>query len=277
MNALSPHDFAKDSILDLGHNECRWPIGKLPPFRFCASPTKTGRSYCHHHQMASYTSPVRPTQTMGGRVAGSFVNAIAPLPEPRKPRGDVKLLKRKPRKTDITPEDLMPRTKQVAAIAPVEIQEEVGEEAHEVFSPFRIEFYMNQRRPVHRLDWNCYSWPIRIPNESELADMVLSSMVPPKTPIQDIIAAAAKEYGVPVGEILGPRRTNNIVRVRQIAMWVARYARPDRSLPEIGRRFGGKDHTTVLHAVRKIDGWIKDGRVTIPDSLLSLTKPVGEG
>ena len=53
------------------------------------------------------------------------------------------------------------------------------------------------------------------------------------------------------------RRTRQVVRPRQIAMYLAKIMTP-RSLPEIGRRFGGKDHTTVLHAVRKIEGMIID-------------------
>jgi chromosomal replication initiator protein len=46
-----------------------------------------------------------------------------------------------------------------------------------------------------------------------------------------------------------------VVRPRQIAMYLAKVLTP-RSLPEIGRRFGGRDHTTVLHAVRKISGLV---------------------
>jgi chromosomal replication initiator protein len=54
---------------------------------------------------------------------------------------------------------------------------------------------------------------------------------------------------------LSSRRTANVVRPRQIAMYLAKTLTL-RSLPEIGRRFGGRDHTTVLHAVRKIEGLI---------------------
>jgi chromosomal replication initiator protein len=53
-------------------------------------------------------------------------------------------------------------------------------------------------------------------------------------------------------ELLSNRRTRTIVKPRQIAMYLAKVMTP-RSLPEIGRRFGGRDHTTVLHAVRKIE------------------------
>jgi chromosomal replication initiator protein len=52
--------------------------------------------------------------------------------------------------------------------------------------------------------------------------------------------------------MLSSRRTANVVRPRQIAMYLAKTLTL-RSLPEIGRRFGGRDHTTVLHAVRKIE------------------------
>ena len=52
---------------------------------------------------------------------------------------------------------------------------------------------------------------------------------------------------------LSSRRTANVVRPRQVAMYLAKLLTL-RSLPEIGRRFGGRDHTTVLHAVRKIEG-----------------------
>jgi chromosomal replication initiator protein len=54
---------------------------------------------------------------------------------------------------------------------------------------------------------------------------------------------------------LSSRRTANVVRPRQVAMYLSKVMTP-RSLPEIGRRFGGRDHTTVLHAVRKIEGLV---------------------
>jgi chromosomal replication initiator protein len=53
-------------------------------------------------------------------------------------------------------------------------------------------------------------------------------------------------------DLLSNRRTRTIVKPLQVAMYLAKMLTP-RSLPEIGRRFGGRDHTTVLHAVRKIE------------------------
>jgi chromosomal replication initiator protein len=55
--------------------------------------------------------------------------------------------------------------------------------------------------------------------------------------------------------MLSQRRTANVVRPRQIAMYLAKTLTM-RSLPEIGRKFGGRDHTTVLHGVRKIEALV---------------------
>jgi chromosomal replication initiator protein len=75
----------------------------------------------------------------------------------------------------------------------------------------------------------------------------------PKRPrIEDIQRIVAKHYNVSKTELLSNRRTRTIVKPRQVAMYLAKIMTP-RSLPEIGRRFGGRDHTTVLHAVRKIE------------------------
>ena len=56
-------------------------------------------------------------------------------------------------------------------------------------------------------------------------------------------------------DLVSARRTKVIVRPRQIAMYLSKTLTP-RSLPEIGRRFGNRDHTTVLHAVRKVEDLI---------------------
>ncbi|MGI9401099.1 MAG: chromosomal replication initiator protein DnaA [Rhizobiaceae bacterium] len=71
--------------------------------------------------------------------------------------------------------------------------------------------------------------------------------------IEDIQKVVARQFNVSKTDLLSNRRTRIIVRPRQIAMYLAKTMTP-RSLPEIGRRFGGRDHTTVLHAVRKIEG-----------------------
>lgn len=70
--------------------------------------------------------------------------------------------------------------------------------------------------------------------------------------IRDILAVTAKHYGVSVEDIKSARRQWSVVRPRQVAMFVAKCL-TRRSLPDIGRHFGGRDHTTVLHGVRKIE------------------------
>lgn len=73
--------------------------------------------------------------------------------------------------------------------------------------------------------------------------------------IEDIQKAVARQFNVNRNDLLSNRRTRVIVRPRQIAMYLSKVMTP-RSLPEIGRRFGGRDHTTVLHAVRKVEEMI---------------------
>jgi chromosomal replication initiator protein len=90
----------------------------------------------------------------------------------------------------------------------------------------------------------------------EMAEMALRDLVrtqePKRVKIEDIQRVVAKHYNVSRADILSSRRTQTVVRPRQIAMFLSKQLTL-RSLPEIGRRFGGRDHTTVLHAVRKID------------------------
>ncbi|MEL6436931.1 MAG: chromosomal replication initiator protein DnaA, partial [Pseudomonadota bacterium] len=73
-----------------------------------------------------------------------------------------------------------------------------------------------------------------------------------KVRIEDIQRIVAQHYNIPRNEMLSNRRTRTVVRPRQIAMYLAK-TMTLRSLPEIGRRFGGRDHTTILHAVRKVE------------------------
>lgn len=70
--------------------------------------------------------------------------------------------------------------------------------------------------------------------------------------IATIARETTKFYGATLMDMYSARRTANIVRPRQIAMYLAK-TMTLKSLPEIGRQFGGRDHTTILHAVRKIE------------------------
>jgi chromosomal replication initiator protein len=93
----------------------------------------------------------------------------------------------------------------------------------------------------------------------EMAEREVRDLIRPQDPkrvkIEDIQRVVARQYNVSRSDLLSSRRTANVVRPRQVAMYLAKTLTL-RSLPEIGRRFGGRDHTTVLHAVRKIEGLV---------------------
>ncbi len=107
----------------------------------------------------------------------------------------------------------------------------------------------------------------------EMAEREVRDLVRPQEPkrikIEDIQRVVARQYNVSRSDLLSSRRTANVVRPRQVAMYLAKTLTL-RSLPEIGRRFGGRDrrfggrdHTTVLHAVRKIEALVaKDGALS---------------
>ncbi len=73
-----------------------------------------------------------------------------------------------------------------------------------------------------------------------------------KVTIEEIQRRVADYYHVKMTDLLSARRAREIARPRQVAMYLAKRLTP-RSLPEIGRRFGNRDHTTVMHAVKRID------------------------
>ncbi|MCV9999169.1 chromosomal replication initiator protein DnaA [Pararhizobium sp. YC-54] len=96
---------------------------------------------------------------------------------------------------------------------------------------------------------------LSIERVDELLGHLVNAGEPRRVRIEDIQRVVAKHYNVSRQELVSNRRTRVIVKPRQIAMYLAKTLTP-RSFPEIGRRFGGRDHTTVLHAVRKIEDLI---------------------
>jgi chromosomal replication initiator protein len=93
---------------------------------------------------------------------------------------------------------------------------------------------------------------LSIDRVDELLVHLVGSGEPKRVRIEDIQRIVARHYNVSRQELVSNRRTRVIVKPRQIAMYLSKTLTP-RSFPEIGRRFGGRDHTTVLHAVRKIE------------------------
>ena len=73
-----------------------------------------------------------------------------------------------------------------------------------------------------------------------------------KISIDDIQRKVAEHYNIRLADMIGPKRARNVARPRQIAMYLSKQL-TSRSLPEIGRRFGGRDHTTIMHGIRKVE------------------------
>lgn len=90
----------------------------------------------------------------------------------------------------------------------------------------------------------------------ETAEAAIKDLIrvrdPRRIKIDDILKLVSTHFNVSRPDLLSSRRTASVVKPRQIAMYLSKVLTL-RSLPEIGRRFGGRDHTTVLHAVRKIE------------------------
>ncbi|HVJ34246.1 MAG TPA: chromosomal replication initiator protein DnaA [Terriglobia bacterium] len=70
--------------------------------------------------------------------------------------------------------------------------------------------------------------------------------------IEEIQRRVAEHFNIKLADMQSPRRARTVARPRQIAMYLAKQL-TTRSLPEIGRKFGGRDHTTVMHAVKKVE------------------------
>lgn len=93
--------------------------------------------------------------------------------------------------------------------------------------------------------------PINIETTKEALKDLISAHAKMVT-LDNIIRTVARYYNIKIQDLTGSRRTRSIARPRQIAMALAKEL-TNHSLPEIGEQFGGRDHTTVLHAVRKIE------------------------
>src|SRR5436309_1983796 len=93
------------------------------------------------------------------------------------------------------------------------------------------------------------------PMNEELAQDVLKDVFPqgdlPQVTIERIQEIISDRFGLSLDELCGDRRSQNIVYPRQVAMYLSREL-TDSSLPKIGKQFGGRDHTTVIHATSKI-------------------------
>jgi chromosomal replication initiator protein len=112
-----------------------------------------------------------------------------------------------------------------------------------------------------------------------LATEVLDGLYPPeKSParsIEEIKAAACEQFGISAEELVSPARTARLTWPRQVAMYLAREL-TEESLPAIGREFGGRDHTTVLHAWKRTEELMsanRSSRTAVEELRTRLTTP----
>jgi chromosomal replication initiator protein len=101
------------------------------------------------------------------------------------------------------------------------------------------------------------------PMTEDLAQDVLKDVFPqgevPQVTIESIQELVSDRFGLSLAELCGDKRSQNIVYPRQVAMYLSREL-TDSSLPKIGKQFGGRDHTTVIHATSKIARMIREDR-----------------
>ncbi len=119
----------------------------------------------------------------------------------------------------------------------------------------------------------------RQPLTRELAESVLADFIAAKQPRQitarQIIETSADHFGFTVEELIGPSRRRPLVIARQIAMYLFREL-TEFSYPAIGREFSDRDHTTVIHAVEKISGLMKERR-QVYDQVTELSVQIKNG
>ena len=119
----------------------------------------------------------------------------------------------------------------------------------------------------------------REPLTRELAEMVLSDILANEQPRQItpkvILEATSSTFGFTIDELCGTSRRRPLVNARQMGMYVFREL-TDFSYPAIAREFGGRDHTTVIHAVEKVSGLMKERR-QVYDQVTALIHRIKSG
>ena len=114
---------------------------------------------------------------------------------------------------------------------------------------------------------------VQKPISIEMAQDVLKDLLRAndrRVTIDEIQKAVVEHYSIRMADMTSARRSRAVARPRQMAMYLAKQLTP-RSLPEIGKKFGGRDHTTVMHAVRQIEKLTAEDR-TLADDLETLKR-----
>ena len=105
--------------------------------------------------------------------------------------------------------------------------------------------------------------PAVLPFQAPLVTLANNSPFRLPLHIITIQGAVCEHFGLTRADLIGPIRTRRLVRPRQIAMFLTKDLLPHMSLLQIGRKFGGRDHTTTLHGIRTIKTMIKFGNAEV--------------
>ena len=154
--------------------------------------------------------------------------------------------------TDIQPPDLETRLailRMKAARTEVDVPEPILE-----FIATNVKTNIRELEgALHRLTAYCRlnDLACTMPLAQDVLAPILGDTGPKPITIDNILEATSTKFGIPVPEIIGPNRRRQLVTARQVAMYAARDL-TDLSYPAIADAFGGRDHTTIIHAVKKV-------------------------
>jgi hypothetical protein len=134
-------------------------------------------------------------------------------------------------------------------------EEFIARELASIARPKGVKIYAFPIGPIRGRDW------LNVASKIAAPDLPPPPPRPRRVKVEEIMGIVSTVYQIRIVDLKSVRRTREIVRPRQEAMWLSKMF-TTQSLPEIGRRFGGRDHTTVLHAVRTIAGMVERGEYT---------------
>lgn len=221
---------------------CRYPIGDPfeEGFGFCGAPQDPGHPYCTKHcQLAYLPTPIEPKPNFGGKIASRWTD-----------KRD-----RHPHLTDraITQARIIRRAESAIELAgPPTTKAEREARYRDAALALKRQRTAQRRAKAYLL---AEKHAERMAELNKLPVVIYPPYMTGPS-IRRIIAEVCAVFPVYKIDILSKRRTNNIARPRQVVMYLARYLTP-LSFPEIGRRLGGKDHSTIFHGVDKIERLIE--------------------
>lgn len=233
-------------LVHLEYGECKFAVGEDEDGRhlFCAAETQEGQSYCCDHRIIAFQYAPEPRRR-------SFKDADARLLLSRQATAHIYQLPSLPQVRRAAVSRVFDRVQPAPQIE--------GQKSRPFVSPFRFESVFERAAKNHPLPA-----PFKLKKKrTRSAETELAREVDPESPepvypkIQDIQNACAAEFGVTIIDIISARRNAAFVEARQVAIYLCQTLTLH-SLEEIGRRFGGRDHSTIRHAVHKIERRVKD-------------------